>query len=123
MPTPPGVAKPILPTCGKPHPQPFCPCLACGEANRLADAATKYASVEDVAVDDELWAYARGWWRRARVVSILHTRVRVAYRLQGGRGLKTTDAPLETLRRFHFRPPAASAQPMPAPKLQEVQKP
>jgi hypothetical protein len=121
MPTPPGFE-----TCGRPHPQPACGCVACVEARGVVAVETKFDEVSDLSVGDEAWVYARNWWRRARVVSTARSRVRVAYRLQGGRGIKTTDAPLEILRRAHYKPPAGSTQWAPAPRLsdcQEVPKP
>ncbi len=63
----------------------------------------RFASILDVALWDEVWAYARGWWRPARVVTTGRRLVTVAFRLVGlnvrDEGLRSQQLPLRRLRR------------------------
>ncbi len=68
----------------------------------------RFTSVEEIGLGEELWAYARGWWRRVRVVAMGGNTVTVAFRLIGlnarDGAFRLQRLPLHRLRRTCFRP-------------------
>ncbi len=44
----------------------------------------RFASIDEITVDAEVWAEARAWWRRARVMEKARRVVLVGFRLRHG---------------------------------------
>lgn len=85
--------------------------------------ADRYGSIDDLALGDEVWTYARGWWRRARVLATARRRACVGFRLVG---LNARDGAcriqwvaLDRLRRDSYEPAGPVAK-VTAPTAAEV---
>lgn len=59
----------------------------------------RFETIAQVALGSVLWVYARGWWRRARVVRVARTRVTVRYAIHAGGVLRESASCLGQLRR------------------------
>jgi len=81
----------------------------------------RFGSVRDLALGQEVWAWARGACRRARVVAIGRVQVTVGFRLVGLNArpgaLRIQRLPLDRLR---LARPSRSMIAVPAPTLEEL---
>lgn len=67
-----------------------------------------------------VWVWARAYWRRARIVRVLRTRVDVVFRLSSTPRLVRQRVPLEAVRRSDFEPPLLLRLDVPAPTPAEA---
>jgi len=75
----------------------------------------RFGSISEVALGSVVWANARGFWRRSRVIRKGRTRVTVRYFIQDGATLRDSLSCLAQLRRHE--PDSRYRISTPAPEL------
>lgn len=82
------------------------------------DQPNRFASIAELEPGQEVWAYARGYWRKARVVTKARKTARVGFRLSTSDLIRVQALQLGELRRTD--PGNRYFQPIPAPTAAEL---